>query len=78
MSFTGTSFYGGSAGGMNITVYKGKQKLGTQTFMENTQSVTQSYVISHGKTYGKADAGTYYIKITNYKKGCGIYQFSLN
>lgn len=78
LTFSGTCFYGGSTGGMTITVYKGKQKIGTQTFMENTQSLTQSYVISHGKTYGKADAGTYYIKVTNYKKGCGIYNFTIS
>ena len=47
-----------SSGSLTITAYAGSKKIGTQTVSART---SKDFTITNGTTYGKADAGTYYV-----------------
>ena len=56
---------------LTITLYKGSTKVDSTTLYAGQSS---EYTVTYGTTYGKANAGTYYIKITKTKKLSGKYK----
>lgn len=73
----GKTFKGGSNGGLKITCYAGKTKLGSQTFRSSYYETGNVFNITHSNRDGYANKGTYYFKITTYKTGSGYYTLSL-
>lgn len=63
----------GSDQKLTITVYKGSKKVDSATLYPGTYG-KQSYTITYGKTYGKANSGTYYVKVTKTSKLSGKYK----
>lgn len=61
---------GMSSGNLTITVYRGSKKIGSQTIGAQRDG---SYRIDYGTTYGKANSGTYYVKVVKSKKASGQY-----
>lgn len=60
------------SGKISVTVYKGSKKIGkTQTIPCSASGAT--YKITYGTTYGKANAGTYYVKVQQGTKASGKY-----
>lgn len=59
------------SGSLTVTVYKGSTKIGTDTIPASYSG--QKYDITYGTTYGKANAGTYYVKIVKGTKASGKY-----
>lgn len=59
------------SGKFKITVYCGKKKVGTGTI---SNGYVNKYKITNSTTYGKANKGTYYVKISKDKKGNGAYK----
>ncbi len=61
---------GMSSGKLTFTVYKGSKKIGTQSIGPQKDG---TYRIDYGTTYGKANSGTYYIKVVKSKTASGQY-----
>lgn len=61
----------GSDSKATITFYRGSTKIGNSTTLYAGQY--SSYTITYGTTYGKANAGTYYVKIVKSAKLNGQY-----
>ena len=59
------------SGNVYVTVYRGSKKVGTDTIRASTKQM--DYAITYGTTYGKADAGTYYIKLVKGTTASGKY-----
>ncbi|WP_294465708.1 hypothetical protein [uncultured Anaerofustis sp.] len=60
------------SGNIAVTVYKGKKKIGTQKITPYTDKFKGK--ITYGTSYGKANKGTYYIKVQQGKKCSGMYK----
>lgn len=73
----GKTFKGGSNGGLKITCYAGKMKLGSQTFRSSYYETGSVFDITHSNRTGYANKGTYYFKIETYKTGSGYYTLSV-
>lgn len=58
------------SGYLTVTVYKGSKKVGTGKVYAGNSNTFQ---ITYGTTYGKANKGTYYIKVVKSKKANGKY-----
>lgn len=58
--------------GLKITVYYGKKKVGSPVKTYNSTG-TDTITVTYGTTYGKANKGTYYIKVSGYGKATGYY-----
>ena len=56
---------------LTITLYKGSSKVDSTTLYAGSAS---EYTVTYGTTYGKANAGTYYVKITKTSKLSGKYK----
>lgn len=61
----------GSDQKLTITVYKGSTKVASTTLWAGSSN---KYTVTYGSTYGKANAGTYYVKITKTSKLSGKYK----
>lgn len=59
-----------SSGALTITAYRGSKKIGTSTVYAGD---SKDFTITYGTTYGKADAGTYYVKVVKNKMASGKY-----
>lgn len=59
------------SGTVKMTVYRGSKKVGTTTV---GKGVTNSVTVTYSTTYGKANRGTYYIKVHKSKKATGTYK----
>lgn len=59
------------SGSLIVTVYKGSTKIGTDTIPASYNG--QTYDITYGTTYGKANSGTYYVKVVKGTKASGKY-----
>ena len=73
----GKTFKGGNNGGLKITCYADKTKLGSQTFRSSYYESGSVFDITHSNRSGYANKGTYYFKITTYKTGSGYFTLSL-
>ena len=62
---------GSSDSKATLTFYRGSTKIGNSTTLSAGQY--SSYTITYGTTYGKANAGTYYVKIVKSAKLNGQY-----
>lgn len=60
------------SGDIKITVYAGSKLVGTSTIKQASGGST--YTITHGTTTGKANAGTYYVKVEKQPKTSGKYK----
>ncbi len=56
---------------LTVTLYKGSTKIDSATLYAG---YSYDYTITYGTTYGKANSGTYYVKITKTKKLSGKYK----
>lgn len=63
---------GMDSGTVTVTVYKGSKKVGTTT-INNDYSNGGKYTVTYGTSYGKANAGTYYVKVVKSKTASGKY-----
>lgn len=63
---------GMDSGKVTVTVYKGSKKVGTTT-INNSYSNGGKYTVTYGTTYGKANSGTYYVKVVKSKTASGKY-----
>ncbi len=61
----------GSDQKLTITTYKGSTKIDTNTLYPGQSG---KITITYGTTYGKANAGTYYVKVTKTSKLSGKYR----
>lgn len=61
---------GMSSGKLTFTVYKGSKKIATKSIGPQQDG---TYTITYGTTYGKANSGTYYIKVVKSKTASGQY-----
>ena len=59
------------SGTLKIAVYAGSKKIGSSTV---TKGDVNAYTVTNSTSYGKAKAGTYYVKITKTKKCNGVYK----
>jgi len=59
------------SGSLTITIYKGSTKIGADTIPASYKG--QTYDITYGTTYGKANSGTYYVKVVKGTKASGKY-----
>ena len=59
------------SGNVYVTVYNGSKKVGSDTISASKKQV--DYTVTYGTTYGKANAGTYYIKLVKGTKASGKY-----
>lgn len=61
---------GMSSGKLTLTVYRGSKKVGTTSIGPQKDG---SFSITYGTTRGKANAGTYYVKVVKSKSASGQY-----
>ncbi len=59
------------SGELYITVYRGTKVIGKDTLTAN--GTGEKYQLTYGTTYGKANAGTYHVKIVKSNKASGQY-----
>jgi len=59
------------SGNITVTVYRGSNKIGTDTIPAYYKGNT--YDITYGTTWGKANSGTYYVKVVKDAKASGKY-----
>lgn len=59
------------SGDLTITIYKGSTKIGTDTIPASYNG--QTYDITYGTTWGKANSGTYYVKVVKSSRASGKY-----
>lgn len=59
------------SGKVTMTVYRGSKKVGSTTV---SKGVNNSVTVTYSTTYGKANSGTYYIKVHKSKKATGTYK----
>lgn len=62
-----------SSGELYVTVYRGTKKVGRMQTIDVTYNKGANYTLTYGKTYGKANKGTYHIKIQKSKNASGKY-----
>ncbi len=61
------------SGNVTVTFYKGSKKVGSSDTI-TTKYDGKTYTITYGKTSGKADAGTYYVKVVKSENASGLYR----
>ena len=59
------------SGTAKVTLYYGKKKVGSSTVVNGKKN---TFTVTYSTTYGKAQRGTYYVKITSNKKCSGAYK----
>lgn len=63
---------GMDSGKITFTVYNGSKKIASKT-ISNQYSNGGEYQLTYGTTYGKANSGTYYVKVVKDKTASGKY-----
>lgn len=66
----------GTYGGLRLTAYKGKKKIGNVLIRQDDK--TNQFIIYRGSMFSrkKLTKGTYYLKIESYKRGNGYFSFN--
>ena len=62
------------SGTTKISVYAGSKFIGSSTISNGRGGDVNAFTVTNSTTYGKANSGTYYVKIHKSQKANGVYK----